>query len=202
MYIVGLTGGIGSGKSAAARILEQQGILAVDADQVAREVVEPGEPALTRIAEHFGADVIQADGRLDRARLRQIVFADEQGRHWLEALLHPLIRQRIEERLGNASSLYALLVSPLLLETDQRRLVDHVVVIDVPEETQIERTVSRDHNSREQVERIIAAQMDRQSRLAKADSIIDNSGTPEALTEAMLKLHQRLLGLAPKRRDR
>ncbi|GGO82488.1 dephospho-CoA kinase [Marinobacterium nitratireducens] len=202
MFVIGLTGGIGSGKSAAAHILESQGIVCVDADIIAREVVEPGEPALERIADHFGAELLQADGSLDRARLRQIVFADPEARSWLEGLLHPLIRERIIHRLHTAKSEYALLVSPLLLETDQHSLVDHIVVVDVPEETQIARTASRDGNSREQVERIMAAQMSREDRVAKADSIIDNSGTPEALTEATLKLHQALLSLARNRSNR
>lgn len=202
MFVVGLTGGIGSGKSAVSRLLERQGIAVIDADRVARDVVEPGEPALNEIAGHFGPGILNEDGRLDRARLRGIVFADADARRWLEALLHPLIRARIEHHIRTAESPYCMLVSPLLLETGQLELVDHVVVVDVSEETQIERTVARDDNSREQVERIMAAQIDRRSRLAGADSIIDNSGTPAALSEATLKLHQTLLELARNRRDR
>ncbi|NVK44250.1 MAG: dephospho-CoA kinase [Oceanospirillaceae bacterium] len=201
MFIVGLTGGIGSGKSAAARILEEQGVVAVDADVVARDVVEPGEPALAQIAQHFGKDILTPDGGLDRAKLRQVVFADSEARGWLERLLHPLIRERIQSQLGAARSEYALLVSPLLLETDQHSLVDHIVVVDVPEDVQVSRAATRDGNSREQVERIMAAQMDRETRVAKADSIIDNSGTPEALSEAALRLHQALLSLARNRKD-
>jgi dephospho-CoA kinase len=201
MFVAGLTGGIGSGKSAVARLLQEQGISAVDADQVAREVVAPGEPALAQIAEHFGAEILQSDGTLDRARLRQIVFASADARLWLEALLHPLIRERIQASLQSATSAYALLVSPLLLETDQHRLVDHVVVVDVPEETQLARTVARDQNTTEQVKRIMAAQIDRSSRLARADSIIDNSGDLQSLRAMSLQLHQTLLQLAQDSRD-
>jgi dephospho-CoA kinase len=201
MYIVGLTGGIGSGKSAVARLLQQQGIVAIDADQVARDVVEPGEPALASIARHFGDEILQPDGRLNRSRLREIVFAAPAARRWLERLLHPLIRERLVGALRSAPSPYSLLVSPLLLETDQHRLVDHVVVVDVPEPTQLQRTISRDDNSREQVERIMAAQLDRASRLARADSIIDNSGNLQSLTDATLQLHQTLLQLAHNQRD-
>lgn len=201
MFVAGLTGGIGSGKSAVARLIQEQGIVAVDADQVARDLVAPGEPALVQIAEQFGADILQPDGALDRAGLRQIVFATPEARLWLEALLHPLIRQRILASLQEATSAYSLLVSPLLLETDQHRLVDYVVVVDVPEETQLQRTIERDQNSTEQVRRIMAAQMDRQARLARADSIIDNSGNLQSLRAATLQLHQSLLQRAQDARD-
>ncbi|ANG61963.1 dephospho-CoA kinase [Marinobacterium aestuarii] len=201
MFVAGLTGGIGSGKSAVARLIQEQGIVAVDADQVARDLVAPGEPALAQIAERFGADILQPDGALDRAGLRQIVFATPEARLWLEALLHPLIRQRILASLQEATSAYSLLVSPLLLETDQHRLVDYVVVVDVPEETQLQRTIERDQNSTDQVRRIMAAQMDRQARLARADSIIDNSGNLQSLRAATLQLHKTLLQRAQDARD-
>lgn len=201
MFVAGLTGGIGSGKSAVARLIQEQGIVAVDADQVARDLVAPGEPALVQIAEQFGATILQPDGALDRAGLRQIVFATPEARLWLEALLHPLIRQRILASLQEATSAYSLLVSPLLLETDQHRLVDYVVVVDVPEEIQLQRTTERDQNSTEQVRRIMAAQMDRQARLARADSIIDNSGNLQSLRAATLQLHQSLLQRAQDARD-
>lgn len=201
MFVAGLTGGIGSGKSAVANLLQEQGIVAVDADQVARDVVLLGEPALAQIAQHFGTDILQPDGALDRAQLRQIVFADPKARLWLEALLHPLIRERIQASLHAATSPYSLLVSPLLLETDQHRLVNHVIVVDVPEETQLQRTIERDQNSPDQVKRIMAAQIDRQSRLARADSIIDNSGNLQSLRTATLQLHQTLLQLAQDLRD-
>jgi dephospho-CoA kinase len=201
MFVAGLTGGIGSGKSAVARLLQEQGIVAIDADQVARDVVAPGEPALAQIAERFGVDILQPDGALDRARLRQIIFATPEARLWLESLLHPLIRQRIQTSLQGARSAYSLLVSPLLLETDQHRLVDYVVVVDIPEELQLQRTIERDQNSTDQVKRIMAAQMDRQARLARADSIIDNSGNLQSLHAATLQLHKTLLQRAQDTRD-
>lgn len=149
--IVGITGGIGSGKSAVTQRFEQLGITVVDADLAARVIVEPGRPALSAIAEHFGHNIIQADGTLDRAALRQRVFADESERHWLEQLTHPLIGQEILGQLTAASSAYTLLSSPLLLETSQKELANCVVVVDVPEETQLERTMARDDNDEAQV---------------------------------------------------
>lgn len=193
MYVVGLTGGIGSGKSAVTRQLETLGIQVVDADIVAREVVEPGEPALARIAEHFGADVLTAQGQLDRRQLRSIVFADDKKRTWLENLLHPLIRDRILQQLEAAQSAYTVLASPLLLETDQHLLVNHIVVVDVEEDQQISRTASRDNSSEEQVKAILAAQMSRQERLNRADSVVDNRGELAALAEQVSTLHQTLL---------
>ncbi|WP_097460133.1 dephospho-CoA kinase [Mangrovitalea sediminis] len=195
-FVVGLTGGIGSGKSTVAAYFRQHGVVTVDADDVAREVVEPGSPALEAIARHFGPQVIQENGSLDRAALRAIVFATEEKRQWLEQLLHPLIRQRTEQQLQAATSPYVILVSPLLLETDQQQLVDRILVIDVSTDTQLNRTMSRDNNNREQVERIMAAQMPREARRAQADDIIDNEVTPDALARAVEQLHQRYLELA------
>lgn len=193
MYVVGVTGGIGSGKSAVTRQLEALGIQVVDADIVAREVVEPGEPALALIAEHFGADVLTAQGQLDRRQLRSIVFADDKKRTWLENLLHPLIRDRILQQLEAAQSAYTVLASPLLLETDQHLLVNHIVVVDVEEDQQISRTASRDNSSEEQVRAILAAQMSRQERLNRADSVVDNRGELAALADQVSSLHQILL---------
>ncbi len=196
MYRVGLTGGIGSGKSTVAAQFRKRGILVVDADDVARQVVEPGTSALKEIAAHFGSEVLQEDGSLDRARLRQLVFTDENERRWLEQLLHPLIRQEIAAQLDQAGSAYAMLVSPLLLESGQSALVNRVLVIDVPEEVQIERTMKRDANTRDQVERIIAAQMPRQARLAAADDVLDNAASQQATEAAVEALHRQYLKLA------
>ncbi|MBU2954487.1 dephospho-CoA kinase [Marinobacter sp. F3R08] len=195
MNIVGLTGGIGSGKSTVARMFGDLGVHWVDADDVAREVVEPGTPALVRIAEHFGDEILTSGGALDRARLRDIVFQQPEERAWLESLLHPVIRDELIRQLNpeNGQLPYALLVSPLLLETDQHKLVDRIVVIDVPREVQLERTMARDTNSREQVERIIGAQMSRKDRLAQADEVIDNDRPVDDVTRQVRKLHERLL---------
>ncbi|MHA7808461.1 MAG: dephospho-CoA kinase [Marinobacter adhaerens] len=195
MKIVGLTGGIGSGKSTVTRLFGEHGVHWVDADDVAREVVEPGTPALERISEHFGKTILTSEGALDRAQLRGIVFEKQEERVWLESLLHPIIREELIRQLNpeNYQLPYVLLVSPLLLETDQHELVDRIIVIDVPEETQIERTMARDTNSREQVERIIGAQMSREDRLARADEVIDNDRPLDEVTRQVRELHERLL---------
>ncbi|WP_421865336.1 dephospho-CoA kinase [Motiliproteus sp.] len=195
-FIVGLTGGIGSGKTTVANLFAARGIELVDADVVAREVVEPGQPALQAIAERFGAKILGADGSLQRAELRKIVFANPEQRIWLENLTHPLIRQRIIEQLQQAQSKYALLVSPLLLETNQRQLCHHILVVDLPESLQLERTARRDSNSLEQVKAIMKAQANRAERLKQADSLIDNSQPPDALASQVDKLHQQFLSLA------
>ena len=193
--VVGLTGGIGSGKSTVARLFGELGVHWVDADDVARELVEPGSPALAEISGHFGAKILTAEGALDRAQLREIVFEKPEERAWLEALLHPIIREELVRQLNpeNYQLPYVLLVSPLLLETDQHELVDRIIVIDVPKDVQLERTMARDTNSREQVERIIAAQMSREDRLARADEVIDNDRPLDDVTRQVRELHERLL---------
>ena len=191
MHIVGLTGGIGSGKSTIVRLFADQGVHWVDADDVAREVVVPGTPALKAISEHFGKDILLDSGELNRAELRSRIFQGDSERQWLEQLLHPLIREAILEQLKPQSYdlPYTLLVSPLLLETDQHTLVDRIVVVDVPVEVQIERTVSRDGNTPEQVQRIIDAQMSRDKRVGKADHIITNAGGVEDAMAQVARLH-------------
>jgi len=191
--VVGVTGGIGSGKSAVTRRLEQHGITVVDADVVARIVVEPGKPALRQIAEHFGADILQADGTLDRAALRARVFQNESERRWLERLTHPLIGQEIVDQISASRSPYTVLSSPLLLDTSQKALVECVVVVDVPEALQIARTAQRDNNDEAQVKRIMAAQLNREARLALADIVIDNSGSLEDLNLQVDELHKEFL---------
>lgn len=192
-FVVGITGGIGSGKSAVTERFEKLGITVVDADLAARVVVEPGRPALAAIAEHFGGEIIQADGSLDRAALRQRVFADEAERLWLEQLTHPLIGREILEQMEASGSPYTILSSPLLLETSQRELADCVVVVDVPESIQLERTIQRDSNDEAQVRRIMAAQMGRDERLEKADIVIDNSRSLAELDDAVDELHKEFL---------
>jgi len=203
MLVAGLTGGIGSGKSAASDCFISLGVPVIDADRVARLVVEPGTEALARIAEHFGSDVIQPDGSLNRAALRRIVFDRERERSWLEALLHPRIRDHILdtlEGLDEQGHPYAVLASPLLLETDQHLLVNRIIVVDVPEETQIRRTMDRDGVDEAQVRQILAAQMTREARLERADFVLDNSGEEHQLCEAVKALHPRLLRLAEEER--
>ncbi|WP_226662648.1 dephospho-CoA kinase [Microbulbifer aggregans] len=200
MFIVGLTGGIGSGKSAAANRFRHHGVNVVDADQAARFVVEPGQPALAHIASHFGSHVIQPDGLLDRAALRQRVFDNPEERQWLEQLLHPLIRQEIVQALAASAQThtapYAILESPLLIESGQSELVQRVCVVDIPEILQLERASARDGNSPEQIRKIMDAQISRAERCAKADDILDNGGSLAALERQVDDLHQRYLQLA------
>lgn len=194
-WILGLTGGIGSGKSAAAQCFVDLGIHLVDADNAARWVVEQGRPALAQIAEHFGAGVLQADGTLNRAALRELIFKDPQQRAWLEGLLHPLIREEIKQYLARAQSPYAILVSPLLLETSQHQMVQRVLVIDVPEAVQIERTVLRDKTNEAQVRAILKAQASREERLRRADDVIVNDRDPAWLKSEVERLHHFYLTL-------
>lgn len=196
MFVVGLTGGIGSGKSAVSRRFEQLGITVVDADIVAREVVQPGESALKTITQQFGSTILLTDGNLNRATLRKIIFDQPEKRDWLEQLLHPLIRERILLQLTQAASAYAILASPLLLETDQHLLVDHTVIVDVDEATQISRTAMRDNTDSKQVKAIIATQMPRGDKVIRADSLIDNNGSEELLQPQIEALHNRFLTLA------
>ncbi|KJD20622.1 MAG: dephospho-CoA kinase [Pseudomonadota bacterium] len=190
--IVGLTGGIGSGKSTVARAFGSLGIGWVDADDVAREVVMPGEPALAAISEHFGNDVLHADGTLNRSALRSIVFDNPVERQWLESVTHPRVRERILvhlERLQRQSP-YVLLVSPLLFESGQDKLVDRTVVVDVPLELQLSRTRARDDVSEAQVHAILAAQLPREERLTKANDVIDNSGDHASMMQQVTQLDQ------------
>jgi dephospho-CoA kinase len=199
--VIGITGGIGSGKSAVTDRFEQHGITVVDADKAARVIVEPGRPALQSIAEHFGNTILLPDGTLDRAALRTKVFADDNERRWLEQLTHPLIGQEILDQLAAATSPYSILSSPLLLETSQKSLTDLIVVVDVPEDIQLSRTVARDDNDEAQVKRIMAAQMARSERLEKADIVIDNNRTLAELDEVVAELHGEFLARAEKLRQ-
>lgn len=191
--IIGLTGGIGSGKSTVARAFGERGIGWVDADDVAREVVAPGGPALAAIREHFGASVINQDGALDRAALREIIFEAPEQRQWLEQLTHPLIRERIIatlEDIQSGPSPYVLLVSPLLFESGQAALVDRTLVIDIPTDMQLSRTLERDGVSEANVRAILDAQMSREERCARADDIIDNSHDLEHMQRQVARLDQ------------
>ncbi|UZK04906.1 dephospho-CoA kinase [Venatoribacter cucullus] len=196
MWVLGLTGGIGSGKSAASDYFAKLGIVVVDADIVAREVVEPGQPAWQAIREHFGPEVLQADGSLNRAWLRQKVFAEPAERQWLEQQTHPRIRDSIIRQLQQAQSPYAILSSPLLFESGQAQLTARTLLIDVPEDVQLQRASARDGNDAEQIRRIMAAQLSRQERRARADDLVDNSGSLEQLYAQLQGLHERYLNYA------
>lgn len=192
--IVGVTGGIGSGKTAATNAFAELGITVVDADRVSRDVVMPGTPALRAIAAHFGADnVLDADGSLNRRALRDIIFASHDQKKWLEQLLHPLIRQEIILQLQQSNSPYTILSSPLLLETDQQTLCHRVLLIDAPESLQIVRTVKRDNTTEAGVKAIMDSQLSRQQRQARADDIIVNDKDLAALKHLVELQHQTYL---------
>ncbi len=188
-WVLGLTGGIGSGKTLASDYLASLGIDIIDADLCARQVVEPGCPALAAIAEHFGADILDAGGALQRAQLRRIIFQDEAQKHWLEALLHPLIRACISTQLARSQSSYSVLVSPLLFESGQADFCQRTLLIDAPESLQLERTLKRDGGDIGQVQAIIASQWSRERRRARADDVLLNDGDREQFYAELERLH-------------
>ena len=196
MFVVGLTGGIGSGKTIASDRFEELGVKVVDADIASRVVVEIGKPALSSIEGEFGSDVISDDGSLNRAKLREIIFKDDKAKSWLESLLHPLIGQHISDEIASATSRYVILVSPLLFETTQFQMCNRTLLIDVPKDIQILRTAKRDKVPESQVEKIIASQMDRDQKIGKADDVIVNDGEIGDLISKIDKIHQRYIELA------
>lgn len=197
-YIIGLTGGIASGKSAVSARFQALGITVADADLAARAVVAPGQPALSRIAGHFGPQVIQADGQLDRAALRRMVFADANARSALEAITHPAIRAAMVQQCQQATSPYAIAAIPLLAEAGRSRYpwINRVLVIDVPAQVQLQRLMARDGIDASLAQAMIAAQAQRHTRLEVADDVLDNSGTPADLDAPIAALHTRYLALA------
>ncbi|MET3054015.1 dephospho-CoA kinase [Pseudomonas alkylphenolica] len=194
-WILGLTGGIGSGKSAAAQRFVELGVHLVDADHAARWVVEPGRPALASIVERFGAGVLQEDGQLNRAALRELIFADPEQRRWLEGLLHPLIGQEIFSYLAKAESPYAVFVSPLMVESGQFQRTQRLLVIDAPTELQVQRTLLRDQTSPEQVQAILKAQASREERLRHAHDVLVNDRDLSWLHSEVDRLHHFYLTL-------
>ncbi|MHB8760124.1 MAG: dephospho-CoA kinase [Thiobacillus sp.] len=200
MFTIGLTGGIGSGKSAAAARFAELGVPVIDTDVIARELTRPGRPALDAIRASFGDAEIAADGSLDRPVLRRRVFADAAARRRLEAILHPLVLHEVKARLAALSAPYAVAVIPLLVETGAYgSLLDRIAVVDCPEELQIARTVARSGLAREEVGAVLAAQATRSARLAAADDVIVNTGTLAALRDEVDALHQCYLTLAAER---
>ncbi|MEL0082818.1 MAG: dephospho-CoA kinase [Gammaproteobacteria bacterium] len=197
--IIGLTGGIACGKTTASDFFADKGVEIVDADLVAREVVEPGQPGLTQVVDAFGESILQDDGALDRQKMRDIVFADEHKRKLLESILHPLIRQRLKQQLAQAQGAYVIFSVPLLVESGMNQLADRVLVIDVSDEAQLLRLIERDGASRQQAEAIIAAQISRDLRNDAADDIIDNSGSLEHFLKQLESCHQRYVRLSAKR---
>ena len=195
-FILGLTGGIGSGKSAASQWFETQGITVVDADIVAREIVEKGQPALQQIQQTFGDWVLLENGELDRRALREHIFKEPEARHQLESITHPAIRTSIIQQLQAATSPYVILVSPLLFETNQHQLTQHTLLIDASEDLQIQRASRRDGQSIEQIQKIIAAQMSREKKQELANDIVLNDGHLEHLHAKLAPLHLQYLSKA------
>ena len=180
MLVIGLTGGIGSGKTTATDYFARKGITIVDADIASRIVVQAGKPALEKIKQHFGAEIINTDdGTLNRAALRKIVFNNPEELHWLEQLTHPLIREEIQNQIKNSSSAYTILVSPILFESGQNTFTQRTLVIDAPEALQISRTALRDHTDAESVKAIMKAQTAREQRIKNADDVIVNDSNIE-----------------------
>ena len=187
--VIGLTGGIASGKTTVSDTFSEHNVDIVDADIVAREAVSIGSKALQEIVTHFGSNILLPTGELNRRQLRDIVFTNELEKKWLNSLLHPLIREAITSQLKSCSTPYCILVAPLLIENNMEALVDKILVIDVDEETQIQRTMIRDNCSYEQAKAILSAQITRKDRLIAADDIIHNNGMIDKLTNDIKKLH-------------
>lgn len=202
MLVIGLTGGVASGKSSVAALFATHGAPVIDTDQIARELVEPGQPALAEIADRFGPKALNPDGTLDRPWLRQRIFADESARKVLESILHPRIRAEVQRRLEalrlqTPPPAYALVVIPLLVETGAYDdLLDRVLVVDLPEDLQLQRLMVRDRVDTPLAHAMLAAQASRKARLERADDVIDNQGSPEALVEQAERLHRRYSSMA------
>ena len=192
-WILGLTGGIGAGKTLVSNHLAALGIEIVDADVIARDVVAIGSDGLNAIEQHFGKTILLDDGSLNRAQLREIIFADSEQKNWLNNLMHPLIRQNITAQLDAAISPYVVLSAPLLFENKLDALCDHTLLVDVPVEVQLARTANRDSVSTEQVKSIIAAQMSREDKRKKANSILDNHRDIDLVLADVEELHQSYL---------
>lgn len=196
MLVVGLTGGIGSGKTTAARLFAELGVPVIDTDQIARELVEPGQPALEEVVASFGPEVLTREGDLDRARMRQLVFQDPDQRRRLEAILHPRVRETVQQRVRDLDAPYCVVAIPLLIETGQRDLVDRILVVDAPPTAQLARATKRDGTSVAEVQAIMASQATREERLAAADEVLLNDGDRARLTAQVMELHARYSELA------
>ncbi|WP_230622236.1 dephospho-CoA kinase [Aggregatibacter sp. Marseille-P9115] len=205
-YVVGLTGGIGSGKSTIAELFAELGVPIIDADLVARQVVEKGSPLLAKIAAHFGPEILLEDGALNRAALREKIFANETQKDWLNQLLHPAIRHEMLRQLAAQQAPYCIFMVPLLIENNLTALCQRILVVDVLEHTQVERACQRDNNQVEQIKRIMQSQVRRQERLKYADDVINNNedliASLPQLKQKVLDLHHLYLQLAEKFNER
>jgi dephospho-CoA kinase len=198
LLLIALTGGIASGKTAVAELFAKLGVPVLDTDQIARDVVAPGSMVLGQLVAEFGAEILDAQGRLDRARMRERVFSDPQQRRKLEAITHPAIREELARRSTAAGGDYQIHVIPLLVETGRAAVYDRVLVVDCPEEAQVARLMARDGASREQAQEILGAQASRAERLNVADDVIENTGTLEDLERFVQTLHRNYALLAQK----
>jgi len=196
MLKIGLTGGIGCGKSSVAKVFEQLKIPVIDADEIAHQLVAIGQPALARIRQVFGADVLNPDGSLNRKTLRELIFSDLQQKQQLESILHPLVYQSIQAKLKQLNAPYCIICIPLLFETNMTNLVNRILVVDCSVETQIERIRKRDNMTIERIQSIIDSQVSRTFRKAHANDLIDNSETDDRLAEKVKKLHNLYLSIS------
>lgn len=193
---IGLTGGIGSGKTAASDLFAKKGIEVIDTDVLARKALDLNSPLLIKVFNHFGEQLKLIDGSLNRAALRSLIFNDPKAKTWLEALVHPWVKEQTTQALAKATGAYVLLSSPLLIESGQAKLVDRLLVVDIPENLQLERTTKRDSNEPDLVKKIMSQQLARQERLLQADDLIDNSGDLKHLQNQVDSLHNQYLKLA------
>lgn len=198
MLVVGLTGGIGSGKTTVAKLFEKLGATIIDTDQLARDVTEPNQIALQKMGDHFGSRILKADGSLNRTELRKIVFDDEKERTWLEQLLHPLIREEMKRKIETAQTPYCIVIIPLLFETEPNPLIDRILVVDTSENEQIKRTQTRDNITADEVKAILKTQVNRTERLSSAHDVIINEGPLKDLIPQVERLHDFYTNLAKK----
>jgi dephospho-CoA kinase len=195
MLIIGLTGGIGSGKSTVAKLFEKKGITVIDADQVARDITLPEKPALKKIIEKFGSDILLPNSTLDRAKLRKLIFEDDHKRIWLEQLLHPMIRDELEQQIKAANSPYCIVMIPLLIESSPNPLINRILVVDAKKEAQLERAATRDNQTGSEIYSILSKQATRAQRLKAADDVISNMGTLEDLQGQVDAMHKYYMSL-------
>lgn len=196
MFVVGVTGGIGCGKSLATSLFERCGVSIIDTDVISRQSVAVGSVCLDQLTQKFSSRILLDDGNLDRKKLREIIFTDSQAKAYVENIIHPVVRSETLHQIATARSAYCILSSPLLFETKQTELTSRILVVDVPQELQLLRTIKRDNTTEEQIKRITDSQVDREFRLEHADDVIDNSGSVENTNAQVLQLHEHYLSLA------
>ncbi len=196
--IIGLTGGIGSGKSAAANFFQNEGITIIDADDLAREVIETNTPGFKSIVDYFGSKIIDSDGSINRGHLRKEAFNDEEKKKFLESIIHPLVRDLMADRITASNSPYSIIMVPLIFETNSMNNYNRILVIDCDQKLQLERATLRDNNSKQQIQKIIDSQCSREERISIANDIIPNNDSLENLKIRTMAMHEFYLGLLQK----